>query len=140
MSSDEYPKLDRPDFLNCTRFFDVFIYTQGGSIRRVSIPHNLISFTAWIFDPRMECADAAFDKKICKIADEKRIGYAEAFVEFMHQCMEAPGIGSGYAAAVEDDVTWSPVEKAFVLGQVEKQRLWREAHDDWRDPLPPALD
>lgn len=80
------------------------------------------------------------DKLICEEADQNGCGYGEAFVGYMLKVLDDEVYGECYRIALSHPEELDEGTQRFCDDQAEKEKVWRTAHNDWRDPLPPALD
>jgi hypothetical protein len=129
------------DIESCVHLIDLFVRTQGGHLRRVTIPVAVGDVACWLLDPSGSNASGeGLDTLVCERADRDRCGYSEAFASVMHTVEDDYNYRVSFDLAVRDEAYWDALCRRFFDDQAEKEKVWRTAHNDWRDPLPPALD
>lgn len=139
MSSDELSEDQKRLVSGAHEFWDVYIVTQGGAIRRTALPWNFWAYAVWLMHPHTDVEPEYFDKVACREADESRCGYAEALFNVVDRFLDE-NMSAKYLIEARNDERWSLIKAAFIGEQERRERLWREAHDEWRQDLPPCLD
>lgn len=124
----------------CARFYDVYILTQGGSIRRTCVPAQFFGFTAYLHVHQGDLRPAFYDELICNVVNRDNCTYAEALVEVLHYAYSDDDTYERFLGTMGPPAGMTRVLETFRKQQSEREKLWREAHNEWREDLPPALD
>lgn len=124
------------------KFWDAFIVTQGGSIRRVTMPVILQPQLAWLIRPNTDVEPTFWDREACVWASRENCGYAEALRELINSYFDddREDMWNAFLRDTDDPARQAKIAEDFVQEQRRRERLWREAHNEWRDDLPPAFD
>jgi hypothetical protein len=110
-------------------------------LRRVSMPGAAFPMMCYALDPeRPVHHNHSLDKWICQEADKQRCGYAEAFLTVLNIMEDDDDYGFHFDLCRRDKEHWRAMRDRFIEDMVDKDMQWRAEHDDWREPLPLALD
>jgi hypothetical protein len=121
-----------------TDFCDIYIVTQGGSVRRTALPFSVWIFAAWLMQPHTDIEPEWFDEITCREADASHCGYAEALMVVIDGQMNGGMMGK-YLAAKKNVEDFRKRERAFLQVQKQREEVWREDNNEWRTDLPPDL-
>lgn len=121
-----------------SRLFDLYIITQGGMIRRTALPLWHWSSSAWLMSGHNDIEPEFFDRNACEQAEYDHCGYAEALLVVVDTLIQ--GMAEKFIATCSDREAWEIRQRAFEAEQKRRERLWREAHNEWGKDLPPCLD
>ena len=129
------------DITDSFKFWDFFALTQGGRIRRVSLPdatYPMVLYMTMCREDDAGVSEEALDALACREADRKNCGYAEAWMTM------ALGfdylLGDRFAEMFAEAEAAKRISRAFAEEQERRKRLWRETNNEWSEDLPPALD
>lgn len=139
MSEDDLSERQRRLFSGTHDFWDVYVVTQGGSIRRTALPWDFWAYAVWLMHPHTDVEPEFFDKAACREADGSRCGYAEALFNVIDRFLSEE-MSAGYLRDAADRERWASYKSSFIQEQERRERLWREAYNEWRKDLPPVLD
>jgi len=90
-------------------------------------------------EPFTDIPAVMFDESACCEAAESRCSYAEALFNLVDRFMD-DRMCAKFLPDFRNKEDFTKREKAFVKEQKRRELLWREAHNEWRKDLPPALD
>ncbi|WP_380926158.1 hypothetical protein [Sphingomonas leidyi] len=139
MSDGELSPDQKKLFSGAHEFFDVYIVTQGGAIRRTALPWNFWAYAVWLMHPHTDVEPEYFDQVACREADEARCGYAEALFNVVDRFLDE-NMSAKFLIDVRNDEKWKRCEKSFIAEQERREGVWREANNEFRKGLPPCLD
>jgi hypothetical protein len=139
--NDDVLSSDQKEFFEeICELWNLYIVTQGGDIRRVSMPGGLWAYSVWLMRENTDVSPEYFDKQACELASRENCGYAEAMREFVDRTFNRDAVCEAFLEDSRESSRRSEIASAFSKEQRRRERLWREAHNEWRKDLPPCLD
>ena len=137
--SEKHPRRDEIEpFRAGSMFWDLYIFTQGGGVRRTAISSNLWAYAVWLMQPHTDIEPEFFDEAACREADRNHCGYAEALMVVIDRLMNE-SMSAKFIAAYDNKADFEKRKRAFLQVQKQREEVWHEDNNEWRTDLPPDL-
>lgn len=128
--TEEYPE---------EKFFDIYIPTFSGDLRRITVPEKHKYFLYWLLDPESDHALEVLDQIVCEKPAAEGCTYAERLLQSLKDIKDDPTYFYPWCQAQRDRKYWLGMTLRADQDQQQKCRAWRETHSNF-EPLPPAYD
>ena len=93
--------------------WDLYVLTQGGVIRRVSMPNRLWAHTVWLMRENTDVEPEFFDKQACEWASRENCGYAEALRDLIDQYFDREEVCAAALPDMTDNARFDEIKAGF---------------------------
>lgn len=142
MAFDGFSDDQRKSIEEALEFWDFYIRTETGGVRRTTQPWQWIYFVAYYREREdAEGIEPWLTDHIARYAIDKKGGtYAEGVLEAIYACAAREELQSGYERESDKLTFMTELMPRFLEKQKRLEKEWRDHHNAGSGPLPPAFE